>query len=79
MARKLGKTTDQRMAMLKNLTTDLLVFSFCSCLVFWLSATSLNVEIWTIFEIMFHKHAIIKIANNIFFHDFASIVSSPLY
>lgn len=25
MARKLGKTTDQRMAMLKNLTTDLLV------------------------------------------------------
>ena len=26
MARKLGKTTDQRMAMLKNLTTDLLVY-----------------------------------------------------
>ena len=25
MARKLGRTTDQRMAMLKNLTTDLLV------------------------------------------------------
>ena len=26
MARKLGRTTDQRMAMLKNLTTDLLVY-----------------------------------------------------
>ena len=26
MARKLGKPTDQRMAMLKNLTTDLLVY-----------------------------------------------------
>ena len=26
MARKLGKTTDQRMAMLRNLTTDLLVY-----------------------------------------------------